>query len=301
MTYERAAQRFESHLRVEKNLSPKSRNAYLYDLRRFRDFIGETRGFDGGLPLKAVETEDVREYIHYLREERGYRATTLARTISSIRTFFDFCIKMEYLDASPAVGVSNPKQTRKLPVYLVESELFRLFEAPDVTTPAGLRDRAMMLLMAFCGMRLQEVVGLNLGDCNFESRTVRVLGKGSKERLIPMNEEVETALLQWMQSREAADGEKGVFTNKFGKRISGRMVEKIVDKYVLAAGLGKTQLSPHKLRHTFATLLHQNDVDLVEIQTLLGHSSISTTQIYTHTDRRRLQSAVEKLAFLDEE
>lgn len=131
-----------------------------------------------------------------------------------------------------------------------------------------------------------------------ESRTVRVLGKGSKERLVPLNGTVTAALLEYLPMREAADGEKALFTNRFGRRLSGRMVEKIVDKHVLAAGLSTERFSPHKLRHTFATLLHRKDVDLVEIQTLLGHASISTTQIYTHTDRRRLQGAVDRLGAL---
>jgi integrase/recombinase XerC len=295
-----ALKRFESHLRVEKNLSPRTRRAYLYDLARFRDHVVKGGGTAAGLTVGAIDSEEIKEYIRFLREDLAYRSTTLARTVSSIRVFFDFCVEQEHLEASPCAGIHHPKQPKKLPVYLVENELKRLFDAPDVGTPLGLRDRAMLVLMAFCGMRLQELVGLNLGDIDMESRTVKVLGKGSKERLIPVNPDVERALLEWLPLRTAADGEKAVFTNRFGHRLSGRMVEKIVDKYVAAAGLNKTQLSPHKLRHTFATLLHANDVDLVEIQALLGHSSISTTQIYTHTNTQRLQGAVERLTVLDQ-
>ncbi len=299
LSFSDALRRFESYLRVEKNLSPKTRNAYIYDLNRFSQFVyGENAN------LKQCEAtqpqpKDVQAYIHYLREDLGYRPTTLSRTISSLRVFFDFLIEEEVLHINPCRDIQNPKQSRKLPVYLVEGELRKLFEAPDLTTPLGIRDRTMMVLLSFCGMRLQELVGLNTSHVSFESRTIRVMGKGSKERLIPMNEEVVRSLTSWMEVRKPADGEQAVFVNRFGHRLSGRMVEKIVDKYVSMAGLKKTGLSPHKLRHTFATLLHSKDVDLVEIQSLLGHSSIATTQIYTHTDKRRLKSAVEKLDALD--
>lgn len=298
-TFPDAAKRFESYLRVEKNLSPTTRHAYLYDLRRFHDFARKSYGVKDALAIDRVTSDDVRQYIHHLKEDLDYRSTTLSRAISSLRVFFDFCLEQEYLETSPTTGLHNPKQTKKLPVYLVESELAMLFNAPDRSKPIGLRDRAMMILMAFCGVRLQELVGLNLRDVEFESQTVRVMGKGSKERLIPMNSDVVITLGEWLNVRNAEEGEKAVFTNRFGRRLSGRMVEKIVDNYVVQSGLNKKGLSPHKLRHTFATMLHHNDIDLVEIQILLGHSSISTTQIYTHTDRRRLQSAVEKLDVLD--
>lgn len=297
-SFNETLRRFESWLRVEKNLSPRTREAYLYDLSRFRDFHIEG-STNTDIPLTSLAAEDLRRYVHHLREERGLRATTLSRAISSLRAYFEFAVEQRFIEENPAAALSSPKQTRKLPVYLAEGELRKLFESPDVTTPLGVRDRALLVAMAFCGMRLQELVGLNMNDLNFESRTVRVLGKGSRERLIPMNPTVERALLEWLQLRNPAEGEKAVFLNRMGRRLGGRMVEKLVSKYVTSAGISKSRLSPHKLRHTFATLLHAKDVDLVEIQTLLGHASIATTQIYTHTDKRRLEDAVEKLAILD--
>jgi site-specific recombinase XerD len=287
--------RFESFLRVEKNLSPKTRAAYLYDLSRFREFLLENMGYPEPLSLESIGQEEVKAYIHHLREELDYRPATLSRTISSIRVFFDFTVAEGILEANPTDGIRNPRHAQKLPVYLVEGELKRLFGAPDLSTPLGVRDRAMLVMMAFCGLRLQELVGLNMLDLDFESGTVRVMGKGSKERLVPMNEDVARTVLEWLQQREPADGEKAVFLNRFGRRLSGRMVEKLVDKYVEQAGISKQRLSPHKLRHTFATMLHSRDVDLVDIQALLGHASISTTQIYTHTNTGRLRTAVERL------
>ncbi|CAN5480816.1 tyrosine recombinase XerC [soil metagenome] len=291
LLFDDAIRQFESYLRVEKNLSPRTRNAYLYDLGRFREFHAPGHA----IRTDQVTDEHIRSYIHHVTEDLNYRPTTLSRTISSIRVFFDFLVEQGHLDASPAAGFVMPKKAKKLPVYLVDSELKRLFDAPDQSTTAGVRDRAMLVAMAFCGMRLQELVGLNLSDFDFPSQTVKVLGKGSKERLIPMNPEVEKAIGAWLPLRVPVEKERAVFLNRFGRRISGRMVEMIVDKYVLAAGISKSSLSPHKLRHTFATMLHSRDVDLVEIQTLLGHANLATTQIYTHTNTARLQEAVERI------
>jgi integrase/recombinase XerC len=144
-------------------------------------------------------------------------------------------------------------------------------------------------------VRLQELVGLDCAAIDFERNTIRVLGKGSKERLIPINESVQAAIRAWLEVRPAAPGERAVFVNRRGTRITGRSVERIVDKYVADSGIRRPELSPHKLRHTFATLLHMRDVDLVEIQRLMGHATITSTQIYTHTSAEKLRSAVEKL------
>lgn len=297
--FQEAIRQFESWLRVERNLGQRTRRAYGYDLERFLEFRAPDPERAATLTLDHIGAGDVRAYIHHLEEDRSCKPATLSRVLSSLRVFFSFCVEQEWMEVSPTEGLRNPRKTGKLPVYLLPGELARLFDAPDTETPAGLRDRAMLVVLAFCGLRLQELVGLDLGAVHFESASIRVLGKGSKERLVPMNEDVERELRRWLEARNAAEGEKAVFTNRFGRRISGRMVEKIVDKHVLAAGLDRDRYSPHKLRHTFATLLHGNDVDLVEIQALLGHSSISTTQIYTHVDRRRLQDAVEKLEVLE--
>lgn len=297
--FAQAMREFESWLRVERNLGVNTRRAYLYDLRRFLDFHSPHEEESPHLRLDHVGGGHVRGFLHHLEEDRAVRAAALARVISSIRVFFDFCVERGWIEINPAEGIRNPRRTRKLPVYLLQGELTRLFSAPDTETPAGIRDRTMMIMLAFCGLRLQELVGLDMGALHFESRSIRVFGKGSKERMVPMNEDVEAELRRWLDVRSPADGEKAVFLNRSGRRISGRMVEKIVDKHVLKAGLEREKFSPHKLRHTFATLLHGNDVDLVEIQALLGHASISTTQIYTHVDRRRLHEAVRRLEVLE--
>ncbi|MBI1784421.1 tyrosine-type recombinase/integrase [Candidatus Sumerlaeota bacterium] len=283
---------YEQFLRVEKNLSEKTRRAYLYDLTRFQEFLIHL--FGKTPEIARVTPDSIREYLNHLQVERSYRSTTLSRTIASIRIFFEFCVMRGWIGASPAAHLHNPKQPKKLPIYLVQGELTKLLEAPDRNEHGGARDFTIMAVLAFTGTRLSEIVGLNVQDINLEQRSIRVMGKGRKERMIPLNEFVFKAVNEYLDVRGHADS-PALFLNRFGDRLSGRSVENIIRKYALMAGVFKDRLSPHKLRHTFATLLHANDVDVLEIQALLGHSSITSTQIYTHTSSSRLRSAVGKL------
>lgn len=283
---------YEQFLRVEKNLSEKTRRAYLYDLTRFQEFLIHLHG---KMPdVAKIPAESIREYLNHLQLDRNYKSTTLSRTIASIRIFFEFCVMREWITVSPAAHLHNPKQPKRLPVYLVQGELTKLLAAPDRSTRSGMRDVTIMTTLAFTGCRLSELTGLNIADLNLSHRSIRVLGKGSKERIIPLNELVFAVLNDYLNVRENTAC-PALFLNKFGNRLSGRMIENIIRKYALMAGVFKDRLSPHKLRHTFATLLHANDVDVLEIQALLGHASITSTQIYTHTSSTRLRNAVGKL------
>jgi site-specific recombinase XerD len=286
-------QQFEQCLRVERNLSERTRRAYLYDLTRFQEF---TIVLHGRMPpLAAIKTDVLREYLNHLQLERGCKSTTLARVIASLRAFFDFALTRGAIEASPAAQLHTPKQPKKLPIYLVPQELARLLEAPDAEKRAGLRDRAILTTLAFTGVRLSEIVGINVRDVDLNNRTVRVFGKGSKERIVPLNELVMEAINDYVGVRDAVSDEKAFFLSRFGRRLTGRSVENIVRKYALRAGIFKDGMSPHKLRHTFATLLHANDVDLIEIKALMGHANIASTQIYTHTSSSQLRAAVKKL------
>jgi integrase/recombinase XerC len=283
---------FEQFLRVERNLSEQTRRAYLYDLTRFQEHLIVLHGRTPS--LEKIQTEAIREYLNHLQIERGYKSTTLARVISSIRGFFDFATDREAIKSSPAARLRTPKQPKKLPVYLVAQEVVRLLEAPPEDKPAGRRDRAILTALVFTGTRLSEVVGINLKDLDLINRTVRVMGKGRKERIIPLNELVCVAINNYLNVRLLSDS-PALFLNRFGKRLSGRSVENLVRKHALKAGIFKDGISPHKLRHTFATLLHASDVDLIEIKSLMGHATIASTQIYTHTTNTKLRAAVEKL------
>jgi len=291
-----AIEAFATWLRVERNLSPRTREAYAWDLGQFTGWFATKLGKER-VPLRTVSEDHVKNYVEFLRSERAYKAATLNRTVSCLRTFFRFCIEERLLEANPASDLARPKKPRKLPVFLVPDELRRLFDAPDVSTSAGRRDRAILVTLAYCGLRLQELVGLDTLDLDFSRDTVRVFGKGSKERLVPLNPEVRDALRATLDDpeRKPADGERAVFLNRAGRRMSGRAVQYIVDRCVIQAGISRDALSPHKLRHTFATLLHTNDVELVDIQALMGHASLSSTQIYTHTNVGRLRGAIDRL------
>jgi len=283
---------FESFLSVERNLSPQTRQAYVYDIDRFAEYlvIRYTR-----MPaIEAVTTDDIRAYLERLQEKHHLRSTTLARTISSIRQFFEFCIERKYLQTSPADPIHNPKKPKRLPVFLVANELKGLLSAPDRSEWRGRRDYAILVVLAFTGIRLKEIIGLDLDDLDLTARHIRVLGKGSKERIVPLNTIVVDALTDYLRERPATP-EPALFLGRAGHRIAPRTVEGLVVKYARQAGIFKKGISPHKLRHTFATLLHMKDVDILEIQALLGHSSITSTQIYTHTYSGKLKSAVEKL------
>ncbi|HUT24927.1 MAG TPA: tyrosine recombinase XerC [Sumerlaeia bacterium] len=306
--FSRALYDFEAYLDVEKNLAERTRKAYVYDLERFMDdWIERHRA---NPTLDKIMPDDIQRYLERLRMDRNYKSSTLSRTISSIRVFFDFCLMRKLLRDNPAAQIHTPKMQKKLPIFLLESELKRLLEVPakkkaalsptakqrgDYKTLAA-RDHAILVTFGFTGLRLFELVGLNIADVVFEHETIRVLGKGSRERIVPMNQVVVKVLREWLGVRQpASPQEPAIFLNRFGGRISTRGVEKIVEKCVKAAGISKDKVSPHKLRHTFATLLHLNGVDIVEIQALLGHASINTTQIYTHVSSKRLQGAVKKL------
>lgn len=288
-----ALAQFEVFLRVERNLAPRTREAYRYDLTRFMEWlIGRDRRL---LRLAAIEPAHVKDYLAFLQEDYDYKSATLCRVISSLRQFFKFIVENEWLENSPVEHIRNPKNPKKLPVFLIESDLRRLLQAPDPSDTKAVRDYCILVMLGMTGTRLSEIVGLDVRDVDLESLTIKVFGKGRKERYIPLNQLVVNAINAWLDVRPYSD-DPALFLNRFKTRLSGRSVETIVKECCLRAGIAREGISPHKLRHTFATLLHFNDVDILEIQRLLGHASIVSTQVYTHTNTRRLRSAVDKIS-----
>lgn len=284
---------FDRYLEVERNLSPATRQAYQFDLQKFKEYLIRTTGVEPF--VNKVTTVQIKDYLGYLQSARNYKSSTLSRTIASIRVFFEYQVQQKHIDSSPATYIHNPKMPKKLPIYLIESELKNLLAAPEPDDLVGIRDYAILVTLGFTGMRRQELVGLSLESIDLERRNVRVFGKGSKERLIPLNPFVMNAINAYLDVRIATGDPQAVFLNKRGQRLTGRSILNIVKKYVQKAGITKAKISPHKLRHTFATLLHLNEVDILEIKSLLGHASITSTQIYTHTNTTKLRSAVDRL------
>jgi len=288
---------FDTFLRVEKNLSERTRKAYQYDLGRFSDWLVTV--YKKTPRLAEIAVGDIRSYLQMLQIEHNYKATTLARVIASIRVFFEYCVRTERLEASPAVHFHNPKKPKKLPIFLVEGELKKMLEVPDQSDWKGVRDFALITTFAFTGLRLQELVNLNLDHVDFERNTLRVFGKGAKERIVPMNERVRESLSRYLSIRIFAETD-AVFLSMRQQRLSPRGIQKIIKQYSIRAGILKRRISPHKLRHTFATLLHHHGVDVLQIQSLLGHASVTSTQIYTHTSSSQLAGAVHKLDAIGE-
>ncbi|MFQ6099220.1 MAG: tyrosine recombinase XerC, partial [Armatimonadota bacterium] len=246
----------------------------------------------------AVDYPMVRRYLSYLSRAK-YARKTIARKLSSLRTFFKYLLQQGVISANPAGAAATPKLGQPLPRFLYADEIERLLNTPDSTRPLGQRDRAILELLYAGGLRASELSGLNVHDVDFSSRQVRVVGKGSKERIALVGKPALEALDRYLQDgREqqlrkahekgrAADV-RALFLNHLGTRLSSRSVQRVFDRHVLAAGL-QLDVSPHVLRHTFATHMLDRGADLRTVQELLGHASLATTQIYTHVTPQQLK------------
>ncbi|MBI2329503.1 MAG: tyrosine recombinase [Chloroflexi bacterium] len=237
--------------------------------------------------LKAVDKHVLRDYLLHLMEQ-GIVKTSIARKLSAIRSFYRYLVREEILSVSPVATTSSPKLDRRLPSFLTTGEIVRLLEAPDVATPQGQRDRAFLELLYASGLRVSELVSLNREQVNLDTREIRVWGKGSKERMVLMGEPAAAALTAYLnQGRLELLGKRGtnaLFLNRYGGRLTERSVQSILQEYANIAGIGK-RVHPHMLRHTFATHLLDGGADLRVVQELLGHASLSSTQIYTHVSQ----------------
>ena len=282
-------QRFAAHLEGERRASPHTRKAYLGDLAAFAAYAAEV-----GAPLAAATPMVIRGWL--AREAGDAGPASLGRKLSSLRTFYRFLVREGLAAANPARQVASPRKPKKLPTVLPEEEVALLVEAPPAPAgPLALRDRAFLELLYGAGLRVSELVGLDLGDLDLAERLVRVLGKRSKERVVPFGKPAAEALRTWLDRGRPAlaagpDGAKGgaaVFLNYRGGRLTVRSIGRRLNGWVTSAGLPR-HVHPHVLRHCFATHLLESGADLRGIQELLGHASLSTTQRYTHVEWKRL-------------
>ncbi|MYL82162.1 site-specific tyrosine recombinase XerD [Desulfovibrio aerotolerans] len=275
--------RYLEHLIVAKGLSEHSIAAYSTDITAFLIFLNEHAG-----TLEAVSDETVLLYLMHLRA-RGLASRSLARHLSALRGFFAFAADEAWLPQSPAALIENPKLPRLLPDVLSREEVVRLLDAPDTTTPLGYRDRTMLELLYAAGLRVSELVGLNLADFDAQAGLLRVFGKGSKERVTPIHALAMEFLATYLSSVRGAFSPKDqhVFLNRSGRGLTRQAVWKGIKRYALAADVS-TRISPHSLRHSFATHLLDGGADLRTVQMLLGHADISATEIYTHVQAGRL-------------
>ena len=298
---------FLEHLRLNENASLHTVRAYESDLSQFFGFLSARAG------RKRIDLTAGDFNHHYIRDfmgelhRRGNSRSSAARKLAAIRTFGKYLRREGVLEGDPAALVGTPKREHRLPAHLGEAEMARLLEMPDGASTLGRRDRAILELFYASGLRLSELVGLDIDDLNLSGRVVRVLGKGGKQRLVPFNRTAESALRAWLKDWEglreqmarpskAAGGRRpreALFLNYQGTRLSTRSVDRLVRRYVAACS-ARFGISPHALRHSFATHLLERGADLRAIQELLGHSRLSTTQRYTHVNAAQLLETYRK-------
>jgi integrase/recombinase XerD len=283
---------FLDYLRVERRLAANSVEAYSRDLGRYAGFLS-ARGA-AGLPEAGITL--LREYLGWLAQ-RGLAASSRARALAAVRAFYRFLLLEGRIGQDPTEYLEAPRGWKKLPRYLSGEEVERLLAHPDTGTRMGLRDALLLALLYDCGLRVSELAALRLEQLDLESWLIRVLGKGDKERFVPFGEEARAAILGYLTRSRGlsprADGNSHLFPGARGGHLTRQRAWQIVKSHLVGAGVVRS-VSPHTLRHSFATHLLDNGADLRAVQLLLGHADISTTQIYTHLSQERLRTVHKK-------
>ncbi len=321
---------FLNYLNFERHFSPHTAKCYGADLAQFCAFlVGEigggasqpaataapSLGFSAGQSVSnqqaatavvpkvdirqrmlAVATEDVKSFLAFLNQQ-NYSKSTTARKLATLRSFYKFCVRRNFIESNPLTSIRMPKQDKRLPKFLEVEEVTRLLQTPDDNTLLGARDRAMLEVMYSTGIRVSELVDLNIDDVDFDGQIVSIRGKGKKQRNSPIGPTALGAIQRYTEMRKADPRNASfdaiaMFVNKHGQRLSTRSVRRKLDKYLQIAGLDPS-ISPHTLRHSFATHMLDKGADLRSVQELLGHQSLSTTQIYTHVTTERMKKAYE--------
>jgi integrase/recombinase XerC len=247
--------------------------------------------------LVGVQTDQVRSFLGFLRDQEYSRSTT-ARKLATLRSFYKFCLRRGYVTSNPIAPIRTPKQDKRLPKCLEIDQVKKLLESPEDNTLLGARDRAMFETLYSTGIRVSELVAINRGDVDFAGEALHIQGKGKKERITPIGPSAIAAIRKYLGMRDAdprkdAFDQQALFVNKHGQRLSTRSVRRKLDKYLTQAGLDPN-VSPHTLRHSFATHMLNQGADLRSVQELLGHQSISTTQVYTHLTTEKLKQAYDE-------
>ncbi|NLM46595.1 MAG: site-specific tyrosine recombinase XerD [Firmicutes bacterium] len=289
---ERTLREFIAYLSVEKGLAANTLEAYRRDIKGFAEFLKKS-GLTG---FEETTRRHIVAYLHNLQKS-GRATSTLSRNLASIRSFYNFLFAEKRIEENPAADLESPKLEKRLPRVLSTQEVDLLLEQPDCRKIGGMRDKAMLEMIYATGIRVSELMSLNVPDVNLEAGFVRCIGKGSKERLIPLGSVAIRYLNQYLlYSRPKLvreEGERALFVNQHGKRLTRQGFWKILKKYAQLAGITK-DITPHTIRHSFATHLLENGADLRSVQEMLGHADISTTQIYTQVTRRKLRDVYEK-------
>lgn len=293
---------FMEYLRNQKRYSQNTVRNYRFDLRQFSEFLAsrqaivEDRNTD--TDIRAIDCQVIREYVGSLYGQ--FKRSTIARKLSAVRSFFLFLERKGFVKGNPAADIATPKLEKYIPNYLPVDAVFRLLERPERERPLGLRDLAILEVLYSCGFRVNEVESLTISSLDFDERLVRVIGKGDKERIVPIGRQALRAVRNYLEATQYLRRKSGgisqdspLFINFRGGPLSGRSIGRIVKRYARESGLN-SEISPHSMRHTFATHLLDGGADLRSVQELLGHESLSTTQKYTHVSLDRLMEIYDK-------
>ncbi|BBB33334.1 integrase/recombinase XerD [Thermotomaculum hydrothermale] len=279
-------ERFANYLMSERGLSKNTVESYLFDLTHFKEFLELNK-----INIAKVKEEDLTGYIAYLYNS-GYAPMTIKRHVATLRSFYKFLFNEGEIASNPAEILETPKAFKMLPKYLTDEEVEKLLNLPDISTPTGQRDKAMIELLYATGLRVSELIDLKMNNLNLEERFLITIGKGSKERLVPFSKKAYNCLKEYINDGrlKLLKDKKSyfLFLNTRGNKITRQGFWKILKAYGQKLGIAH-KLSPHTLRHTFATHLLEHGADLRAVQIMLGHSDISTTQIYTHITNERLK------------
>ncbi|MCE2982335.1 MAG: tyrosine recombinase XerC [Parachlamydia sp.] len=278
------------HFRAIKNASEHTLRSYALDLRVFHDFL---KGSSHSLELNSIDRKAVREFLAALMHQKKSKRT-IARRLSTLRSFFKYALKNRWIETNPVEEIENPKIEKKLPPSLTYEQVVHLFHQPDLSSYLGMRDRTIMELFYSSGLRVSELASLNKDDFDFENLTLKLKGKGKKERIVPITKNAAGWLKNYLEypvrltggsdHQEEIDHE-ALFLNKLGTRLTTRSIDRKFDLYLSQSGLAG-KITPHTIRHTIATHWLENGMDLKTIQVLLGHSSLSTTTIYTQVSTK---------------
>ncbi len=284
---QRFIDKFMNYLKIEKNCSRHTITNYTIDLKDFSAFLGDKK-------IEDVDYLAIRKFLAFMRT-KNLSKRSMARKLATLRSFFRFLCREGYAKSNPIIAIGTPKFDKRLPVFLDVKKVERLVTSPDEGTLSGLRDRAILETLYSTGMRVSELIGLNLEDVDFISGVVKVYGKGSKQRLVPIGETALSSLRRYIDKRGISPAKDTgcVFCNRSSGRLTDRSVRRIVNKYIKKLSV-EEKISPHSLRHSFATHLLDRGADLRSVQELLGHMNLSTTQIYTHITSERLKSVYDK-------
>ncbi|MCM1009917.1 MAG: tyrosine recombinase XerC [Fusobacterium sp.] len=289
-------EQFRAYIVVEKNFSEHTAKGYVSDVLSFLIWLEEGR-------VESVDFNKIREYLRFIHKY-NYKKTTISRKISALRTFYKYLYRERVVESNPVAGISAPKRDKTLPKFMSKDEIEQILNNVNIEKPAGFRNRAILELLWATGMRISELSGLNFGDLNLEHNEIKVFGKGSKERIVLVSERAKSYLERYIKTARAlvaegfpvpaADKEDSpVFINNTGFRLNPKTIRNVINSVVEKAELPK-HVTPHMFRHSFATFLIENGADLRVVQELLGHASISNTQIYTHISTKHLTDTYNK-------